>query len=113
MGILAIDDTILLAIQEQSWHLTIPNIFELNLKGIVLKLIAVFLGHLQRKGNDELRRLDVFIGDLKSDHLEWVKSWVDDLKYDIFWVVLEAVEECGGGAHRSSPKDKLLKALLS
>lgn len=113
MRILAIDDTILLAIQEQCWHLTIPNIFELNLKGIVLKLIAVFLGHLQREGNDELRRLDVFIGDLKSDHLEGVKGGVDDLKYDIFWVVLEAVEECGGGAHRSSPKDKLLKALLS
>lgn len=74
MRILAIDDTILLAIQEQSWHLTIPNIFELNLKGIVLKLIAVFLGHLQREGNDELRRLDVFIGDLKSDHLEGVKG---------------------------------------
>lgn len=74
MRILAIDDTILLAIQEQSWHLTIPNIFELYLKGIVLKLIAVFLGHLQREGNDELRRLDVFIGDLKSDHLEGVKG---------------------------------------
>lgn len=113
MRILAIDDTILLAIQEQCWHLTIPNIFELNLKWIVLKFVAVFLGHLQREGNDELWRLNVFIGDLEGDHFEGVEGGVDDLQYDIFWVVLEAVEECGGGAHRSSPKDKLLIALLS
>lgn len=74
MGILATDDIIFLAIQEQGWHLAISNIFELYLKGIVLKFIAVFLGHLQREGNDELRRLDVFIGDLKGDHLEGVKG---------------------------------------
>lgn len=74
MRILTIDDTILLVIQKQSWYQTIPNIFELYLKGIVLKFIAVFLGHLQREGNDELRCLDIFIGDLKGDHLEGVKS---------------------------------------
>lgn len=99
MCILAIDHTILLAVQEKCWYLTIPYIFELDLKGIVLKFIAIFLGHLQREGNDELRSLNVFIGDLKGDHLKGVEGGVDDLKYDIFWVVLKAVEECGGGAH--------------
>ena len=99
MCILTIDHTILLAVQEQCWHLTIPNIFELDLKGIVLKFIAIFLGHLQCEGNNELWCLDVFICDLKGDHLEGVEGGVNDLKYDIFWVVLEAVEECGGGAH--------------
>ena len=58
----------------------------------MLELSAIFLGHLQRKRYDKLRRFDVFAGNLKSDHLKRIKRRVNDLQQHVLRLIFDAVE---------------------
>lgn len=109
MRILAVDDAILLMIKEKGWNLTFSNIFKFDRKRIMLKLWAIFLGHLQCKWDDELWRLYILACYFESYHLKRVERGVDNLKQDICRFVIDAVEECGGGTHGAAPEDESFK----
>lgn len=109
VSILAVDYIVILTVHKKRRHRTLPHIFQFYCKRVVLELSAIFLGHLQRKRYDKLRRFDVFAGNLKSDHLKRIKRRVNDLQQHVLRLIFDAVEKGGGGAHGPAPKYEFFK----
>lgn len=109
MSILAVDYIVILTVNKKRRYWTLPHILQLNRKRVMLELRTIFLGHLQRKRYDKLRRFDILASNLKSDHLKRIKRRVNDLQQHVLGPIFDGVEKGGGGAHGPAPEYEFFK----